>query len=324
MSLFSFFKRSQNDPTPNDAPTEKPKGLAAGLSRSRYRISQQLRSLMQGDTITKKHWDQMTDLLLLSDAGLETATWLTERARWYCERHNIHNPERLTEALREVCTELLIPCQMDDLIDSKQKPHTVLLVGINGSGKTTTAAKLAHRYSQKHSVMLAAGDTFRAAAIEQLKIWGERQGIPVIAQQTGSDSAAVIFDAVQSARAKNTDVLIADTAGRLHNADNLLDELKKVKRVLQKVDATLPQKTYLVLDGNLGQSSLNQALAFDEAIGIDGLIMTKLDGTAKGGALLAMAHRLKKPIVYLGMGEGAEDLLPFDATAFVAHLLDAS
>src|SRR5690606_4982592 len=209
------------------------------------------------------------------------------------------------------------------VIDPARKPYVILVVGVNGAGKTTTIGKLARRYKDEgRSVMLAAGDTFRAAAIEQLQAWGERSGIPVIAQHTGADSASVIFDALQAAKSRGVDLLIADTAGRLHTQANLMEELKKVKRVLTKLDPEAPHETLLVLDASTGQHALNQAKKFHEAIDLDGIVLTKLDGTAKGGVIFAIADALKLPIRFIGVGEGAEDLRPFDAGEFVAALLD--
>ena len=199
----------------------------------------------------------------------------------------------------------------------------ILLVGVNGAGKTTTIGKLAHLYqSQGKKVMLAAGDTFRAAAVEQLQVWGQRNQISVIAQHTGADSASVIFDALQAATARGMDVLIADTAGRLHTQDNLMTELKKVKRVMQKLDSNAPHEVMLVLDASIGQNALNQARQFNEAVGVTGITMTKLDGTAKGGILFALAHELGLPFRYIGLGEGIDDLRPFDAGQFVDAVFD--
>jgi fused signal recognition particle receptor len=205
---------------------------------------------------------------------------------------------------------------------SPSKPFVVLVVGVNGAGKTTTIGKLARRLvDEKRNVMLAAGDTFRAAAVEQLQVWGARNNVPVIAQATGADPAAVVFDALQSAKARGVDVLIADTAGRLHTQSNLMEELKKVKRVLGRIDATAPHEVLLVLDGSQGQNALQQTKLFHEALGVTGVVITKLDGTAKGGVVLALAGRLKLPIRYIGVGESAEDFATFDAEQFVDALL---
>jgi fused signal recognition particle receptor len=217
---------------------------------------------------------------------------------------------------------LLAPCSRPLVVDSTKRPFVILVVGINGAGKTTTIGKLAKRLqAQGRSVMLAAGDTFRAAAVEQLQVWGERNEIPVVAQASGADSASVIYDALQSAQARSVDVLIADTAGRLHTQTNLMEELKKVKRVIAKLDPEAPHETLLVVDGGTGQNALNQAREFDQALGLDGLVVTKLDGTAKGGIVFAIANRLGTPIRFIGVGEGIDDLRPFDAEEFVTALL---
>jgi fused signal recognition particle receptor len=218
--------------------------------------------------------------------------------------------------------EILAPCEALLEIPDSPRPFVILMVGVNGAGKTTTIGKLARRYKdQGLKVMLAAGDTFRAAAVEQLKIWGDRNEVPVVAQQTGADPAAVMFDALEAARARGIDLLIGDTAGRLHTQDNLMEELKKVKRVMAKVDPDAPHETLIVLDASLGQNALVQATRFHEAIGLTGIVMTKLDGTAKGGVLLALAEKLGVPIRYIGIGEKAEDLDAFRCAPFVSALL---
>jgi len=210
-------------------------------------------------------------------------------------------------------------------IDTSKKPYVILMVGVNGVGKTTTIGKLAKRYQQQgHSVMLAAGDTFRAAAVEQLQIWGERNKIPVVAQHTGADSASVLFDAMQSAQAKGVDILIADTAGRLHTKANLMDELIKVKRVMKKLDAGVPHETLLVLDAGTGQNAINQVEHFHKAVTLTGLALTKLDGTAKGGILFALADKFTIPIRFIGVGEGIDDLRTFDAKQFIEALFEHS
>jgi fused signal recognition particle receptor len=221
--------------------------------------------------------------------------------------------------------EILAPVAQPLVIDTAHKPYVVLVVGVNGSGKTTTIGKLARRFtSEGRKVILAAGDTFRAAAIEQLQVWGERNDVPVIAQAAGADPAAVTFDALQSAQARGCDVLVGDTAGRLHTQSNLMDELKKVKRVLTRLDASAPHEVLLVLDASQGQNALAQAQQFHQAVGVTGLVMTKLDGTAKGGIVLAIADALRLPIRYIGVGETAEDFSVFDAAAFVEAVLAPS
>ena len=225
-------------------------------------------------------------------------------------------------ALKDTLTELLAD-QESPLSIKAHQPFVILVVGVNGAGKTTTIGKLAHRFKQQgHSVMLAAGDTFRAAAVEQLQAWGERNDVPVIAQHTGADSASVLFDALQAATARNVDLLIADTAGRLQNKSHLMDELSKVVRVMRKQDEAVPHETLLVLDAGTGQNAVSQAVEFDQAVGVTGVTVTKLDGTARGGVLFAIAHKLKRPIRFIGVGEQADDLRDFSARDFVDALLD--
>jgi fused signal recognition particle receptor len=242
-----------------------------------------------------------------------------DRKLW---RDELKDTRTVMETMRETMLGILGPCEAPLQIPDAPRPFVILMVGVNGSGKTTTIGKLARRFrDQGLKVMLAAGDTFRAAAVEQIQVWGQRNDVPVIAQQTGADPAAVMFDALEAAKARGIDVLIADTAGRLHTQENLMEELKKIKRVMGKVDASAPHETLLVLDASLGQNALVQASRFHEAIGLTGLVMSKLDGTAKGGVLLAVAESLGVPIRYLGIGEAAEDLDEFRAAPFVDALL---
>lgn len=225
-------------------------------------------------------------------------------------------------ATRDALKTIIKPCEQPLDISTAQ-PFVILVVGVNGAGKTTTIGKLAHRYKQQGKrVMLAAGDTFRAAAVEQLQAWGERNDVPVVAQHTGADSASVLFDAVQSAKAKGVDVLIADTAGRLQNKAHLMEELEKVVRVMRKIDPGLPHETLLVLDAGTGQNAVSQAEQFDQSVGITGMVLTKLDGTARGGVIFAIAEMLQRPIRFIGVGEAAGDLQPFIADDFVAALFD--
>jgi fused signal recognition particle receptor len=227
----------------------------------------------------------------------------------------------LTARLKKIMIEVLGPDPVTET--PAQRPHSILVVGVNGSGKTTAIARLAHRYrASGHSVLLAAGDTFRAAAIDQLKIWAERSGVPVVSQGCGADPAAVVYDALQAARNRGIDVLLADTAGRLHTQGGLMDELKKIKRVMQKLDPAAPRQTLLVIDAGIGQNALQQARQFHEAIGVTGLVLTKMDGTAKGGIVFAIRHQLKLPVLYVGTGENIDDLQAFSAESFVDALLD--
>jgi len=237
------------------------------------------------------------------------------------EHHQLNNAEALSEALKQELLEILEPCDKPLQIPKQDSPFVILVVGINGVGKTTTIGKMAKRFQmQGHSVMLAAGDTFRAAAVEQLQTWGERNNIHVVAQHTGADSASVVYDGVQSAKAKGVDILIADTAGRLHTKSNLMDELKKVRRIMAKVDANAPHEVLLVLDAGTGQNALSQTRQFNETVTITGIALTKLDGTAKGGIIFALAQKFGIPIRFIGVGEGIDDLQDFHARQFVDAL----
>jgi fused signal recognition particle receptor len=259
--------------------------------------------------------------LLMADIGVDATTEIIKRLTETVERHQLNDGEALSAALKQELLSMLLPCSHNLHIPKQDKPFVILVVGVNGAGKTTTIGKLAKRLQvQGHSVMLAAGDTFRAAAVEQLQTWGERNNIHVVAQHTGADSASVIYDAVQSAQAKGIDVLIADTAGRLHTKSNLMDELKKVKRIIGKLDETAPHEVLLVLDAGTGQNALSQAKLFNETVALTGLALTKLDGTAKGGIIFALAKQLNIPIRFIGIGEGIDDLQDFDAEAFVSAL----
>ena len=260
--------------------------------------------------------------LLQADVGVATTDKVINLLTQEISRGALDNKEILFATLQQCLVDVLLPCQQPLIINTEQQPFVILMVGINGAGKTTTIGKLAKHFQQEGKrVMLAAGDTFRAAAVEQLQAWGERNNVPVIAQQSGADSAAVIFDAYQAAKAKKYDVLIADTAGRLHTQQHLMEELKKIKRVIAKVEATAPHEVMLVLDASLGQNGLQQARQFQEAMNVTGITLTKLDGTAKGGIVFAIADELKIPIRFVGLGEGIDDLQPFNAQTFVEALL---
>ena len=266
--------------------------------------------------------EELESQLLMADVGVEATMQTIDRLTRRVSRRELTQPEALSEALREELLGILTPCEKP-LDVSGHTPYVILMVGVNGVGKTTTIGKLASRYREQGlSVMLAAGDTFRAAAVEQLQAWGERNEVPVIAQHTGADSASVLFDALASAKAREMDVLIADTAGRLHNKDNLMEELRKVVRVLQKQDPDAPHEVMLVLDAGTGQNALAQANHFTEAVGVTGITLTKLDGTAKGGIIFAVAQKLGLPIRYVGVGETAEDLRPFSALEFIDALFN--
>src|SRR5690348_11013896 len=268
--------------------------------------------------------DELETLLITADVGVEASTTLVEGLRKRMHKREFADAEALLAALRESLVAMLLPVQQP-LDISGRKPFVVLTVGINGVGKTTTIGKLARRWRDEgRQVLLAAGDTFRAAAVEQLKTWGERNDVPVIAQGSGADSASVIFDALQSSRARGIDVLIADTAGRLHTQGGLMDELAKIRRVLAKLDADAPHEVLLVIDGTTGQNAINQVRQFRQTIGVTGLVVTKLDGTAKGGVVFALAREFGLPIRYVGLGETLDDLREFDAAAFVDGLLPES
>ena len=297
--------------------------LRSGLSRSRGQLSEGLASLVLG----KKQLDPtlleaLEEQLIMADLGLEAAERVLESLRLRLGRSELSAQETVMSALKETLTELLAD-QESPLSIEAHHPFVILVVGVNGAGKTTTIGKLAHRLKQQgRSVMLAAGDTFRAAAVEQLQAWGERNDVPVIAQHTGADSASVLFDALQAAKARDVDVLIADTAGRLQNKSHLMDELSKVVRVMRKQDEAVPHETLLVLDAGTGQNAVSQAVEFDQAVGVTGVAVTKLDGTARGGVLFAIAQKLKRPIRFIGVGEQADDLRDFSARDFVDALLD--
>jgi fused signal recognition particle receptor len=303
--------------------TEKKPGLFAKLRSGLSKTGDGISDVLLGKKpIDAALLEELEDNLLIADVGIETTQEIMQKLQQQISRKNVSNSEALYQNLRQTMQEQLAPCEQELVIDTTTKPFIILVVGVNGAGKTTTIGKLAQRFKTDGlSVMLAAGDTFRAAAIEQLQAWGERNDVPVVAQQSGSDSAAVIFDAVQAAQARGVDVLIADTAGRLHTQHNLMEELKKVVRVIKKADADAPHETLLVLDAGLGQNALQQAQKFHEATGVSGIALTKLDGTAKGGIIFAIAKQLSLPIRYIGVGEQAEDLQDFNAEQFVAALL---
>jgi fused signal recognition particle receptor len=296
--------------------------MRAKLNRGDSWLTYDLANLLPGGRIDEDVLDELETRLIAADVGIETTERILDSLRKRVQRKELADLDALLDALRTAMLEILQPVAQPLLIDQARKPFVVLVVGVNGSGKTTTIGKLAHRYvAEGRKVVLAAGDTFRAAAIEQLQVWGERNRVPVIAQGAGADPAAVTFDALQSAQARGADVLIADTAGRLHTQSNLMDELKKVRRVMTRLDATAPHEVLLVLDGSQGQNALTQAQQFHQAIGVTGIVMTKLDGTAKGGIVLAIANTLRLPIRFIGIGETAADFDVFDAAAFVDAVL---
>jgi fused signal recognition particle receptor len=296
--------------------------LKQSLSRTRANLTDGLATLFLGKKeIDADLIESIETQLLMADVGVEATQLIIEKLTKGISRKELKDPGAVYTALKQSLTDMLLPCEkpLTDIPDAR--PFIILMIGVNGAGKTTTIGKLAKRFQQSDfSVMLAAGDTFRAAAIEQLQVWGERNQVPVVAQHIGADSAAVIFDAVQSAKARGMDILLADTAGRLHTRENLMDELKKVKRVIQKSEPAAPHEVWLVLDATTGQNGLIQAQKFNEALGVTGIILTKLDGTAKGGIIFAIAHKLGIPIRFIGVGEKLEDLRPFEAAPFVQAL----
>jgi fused signal recognition particle receptor len=273
--------------------------------------------------IDEELFEDLETTLLMADVGANATTEIMEQVRKSLKRRNLSDADAVLDALREQLTELASQVEAPLVIDTSKKPFVILVVGVNGVGKTTTIAKLARRYkAQGHNVMLAAGDTFRAAAVEQLKTWGEREDIAVMAQKTGADSASVIFDAMTSAKARSMDVLIADTAGRLHTQSNLMQELAKITRVIKKNDETAPHETLIVIDGGTGQNAISQVRAFNEANKLTGLVITKLDGTPKGGVLFNLANEFGIPVRYIGVGERSSDLKPYRAKDFVSAIID--
>jgi fused signal recognition particle receptor len=318
MALFSFRKK-KTEPQ-SDGWLAR---LRNGLGRSRDNLASGFGDLFLGKkTIDDSLFEEIETCLLLADVGVEATQEIMDRLTEQVSRKALKDSGALYLALREQMLALLAPVDQPLILPDQDKPFSLLIVGVNGAGKTTTIGKLAkHLLSAGKKVMLAAGDTFRAAAVEQLQTWGERNNVPVIAQKTGADCAAVIFDAMTAAQARNMDVLIADTAGRLQTQFHLMDELKKVKRVMTRQDPDAPQEVMLILDAGTGQNGLAQARQFHEAVGVTGITLTKLDGTAKGGILFAIAKQLNIPIRFIGVGESVDDLQPFDAEAFVDALL---
>jgi len=296
--------------------------LRQRLNKGESFLTYDLAHLLPGGKPDAAFLEEIETRLLTGDVGVEATSRIMDGLDRKLWRDELKDTRAVMDTLRETMLGILGPCEAPLSIPDMPRPFVILMIGVNGSGKTTTIGKLARRFKdQGLKVMLAAGDTFRAAAVEQIQAWGQRNDVPVIAQQTGADPAAVMFDAMEAARARHIDVLIADTAGRLHTQDNLMEELKKIRRVLGKVDPDAPHETLLVLDASLGQNALVQASRFHEAIGLSGIVMSKLDGTAKGGVLLAVAEHLGVPIRYLGIGEAAEDLDEFQAGPFVDALL---
>lgn len=323
--MLNVFKRKKPTETPE---TPEKSGffarLKAGLAKTRATFTSSIANLILGKkTLDHDTLELIETHLISADVGVQATTELVQQLTQKLARNELNDTEAALQSLKDDMIAMLKPCEIPLSIPANDAPFVILVVGINGSGKTTTIGKVAnHLKNSGKNVMLAAGDTFRAAAIEQLQIWGERNQIPVVAQQPGADTAAVVYDAMASAKARKINVLIADTAGRLHTQSHLMEELKKVRRVLTKLDPTSPHETLLVLDASIGQNALNQAKQFHEAIGVTGLVITKLDGTAKGGIIFAIAKQLRLPIRFIGVGEGIDDLRPFVADEFVAALFE--
>ena len=317
--MLNFLKKTQSK-DPQEVKTKT--SLKERLFKSKKKLGDGLSSLVIGKKkIDEDLLEELEMLLIGSDIGIQTTDKVIEVVRKKASRKELKDEDSLYQLIKEELESLLIK---ENLLEpSSNNPFVILVVGINGAGKTTTIGKLAKLFQgEGKSVMLAAGDTFRAAAVEQLQVWGERNDIPVIAQKTGADAASVVYDAYQSAIAKDIDILIADTAGRLHTQDNLMQELEKIKRVLKKHNEDAPHETLLVIDGGSGQNAIQQANEFHKSINLTGLAITKLDGTAKGGVLFSISDSLQLPIRYIGVGEAIEDLKPFNAKDFVNALFD--
>lgn len=292
--------------------------LRDGLKKTSSNIGEGLANVFVGKQIDDDLFEELETQLLMADVGVQTTQKIIDELTAHASRKDLKDAERLFDRLKEYLQEILQPVSKPLDIENENGPKVILMVGVNGVGKTTTIGKLAQQFKgQGKSVMLAAGDTFRAAAVEQLQVWGERNDIPVVAQHTGADSASVIYDAFEAARARGVDILIADTAGRLQNKANLMEELKKIVRVMKKIDAAAPHEIMLTLDAGTGQNAISQARLFNEAVGVTGLVMTKLDGTAKGGVIFALADQFAIPIRYIGVGEQLDDLRPFVGQDFV-------
>ncbi|RTE86513.1 MULTISPECIES: signal recognition particle-docking protein FtsY [Gammaproteobacteria] len=317
------------EPKEQESKTKEPKQswfqkLKSGLRKTSGNLGSGMASLFLGKKIDEDLFEELETQLLVADVGMDTTTNIIQRLTDHASRKDLKDGDVLFEKLKEELTHILEPVAVPLTIpDNHEGPFVILMVGVNGVGKTTTIGKLAKQFkAEGKSVMLAAGDTFRAAAVEQLQVWGERNDISVVAQHTGADSASVIYDAVEAAKARGVDVLIADTAGRLQNKSNLMEELKKIVRVMKKLDDSMPHEVMLTLDAGTGQNAISQAKLFGEAVNVSGLVMTKLDGTAKGGVMFALANQFGIPIRYVGVGEQLDDLRPFTAQDFVSALFD--
>jgi fused signal recognition particle receptor len=318
----NVFKFKKKKPTPETDNTSWISKLKGGLTKTKKNLGDGLSQLFLGKKIIDPDlMEELETQLLLADVGIKTTDNLLEQVTDQMTRSDIKDPEKLLDVIKSCLKDMLIAEPIN--LRSDGNPTVILMVGVNGAGKTTSIAKIANHFKQQgKTVMLAAGDTFRAAAIEQIKVWGERNEVSVVAQKIGSDSASVIFDALQSAQAKKCDILIADTAGRLHTQGHLMNELKKIKRVIAKLDSEAPHEVMLVVDASMGQNALVQAKQFHEQIGLNSITITKLDGTAKGGIVFAIANELKLPYRFIGVGEKIDDLKPFNSSDFVDALFD--
>lgn len=323
--MFGLFgKKDKKDQGPKNS--EK-KGLferlKQGLSKTREAISSNLDRVVLGKKeITPELLEELEEALYTADLGVSTTEELLRKVREKVKRKELQDPSKLKGALKDFMREILVverdPIRLGEVI-----PFVILVIGVNGVGKTTTIGKIAHQLKEAgHRPLLVAADTFRAAAIEQLEVWGQRVGVPVIRQKTGADPSAVVFDGIEAAKSRGNDVVLIDTAGRLHTKYNLMDELQKISRVSKKVIPSAPHEVWLVLDATTGQNAISQAKTFKEAVGVTGIILTKLDGTAKGGVVISIAKELKIPILWIGIGENLEDLRPFDANEFVEAIFE--
>jgi fused signal recognition particle receptor len=326
--MFGFGKKKAEAQSTEAVVEQREKGLFSRLkerlSRTRSNLSDGLANLLLGrKEIDDELLEELETLLLTADVGVDATSRIIDDLAGRVKRKELSDPEALSRILKQQLLAILESCATPPPLPLPGRPLVVLMVGINGAGKTTTIGKLTRRLKHEgQEVMLAAGDTFRAAAVEQLQSWGERNQVPVVAQHTGADSASVIFDALQAATARNIDVLIADTAGRLHTKTNLMDELAKIARVLKKIDPEAPHEVLLVVDAGTGQNAVNQALQFNQTVNLSGVVITKLDGTAKGGVIFAIADKLKLPIRFIGVGESVEDLREFNPQEFVDALFE--
>jgi len=323
--MFGFGKnktQKQNNTDAVDSPDSWLSRMRQGLGKTRGQLGAGLANLFLGaKSIDEDLFEEIETQLLMADIGVDATKDIMNDLVAASERKELKDPESVYLRLRELLTDILMPVCQPLSVTKGDTPTVVLVVGVNGAGKTTSIGKLAHYYKQQGlNVMLAAGDTFRAAAVEQLQAWGERNDIPVIAQHTGADSASVIYDAVEAAKSRGVDLLLADTAGRLQNKDHLMAELEKVVRVMRKIDPDAPHETLLVLDAGTGQNAISQATEFAKAVPLSGLALTKLDGTAKGGVIFALAQKLNLPIRFIGVGESIHDLHPFEAESFIDAL----